>query len=266
VKKLEKVHLVGAGPGDPDLLTMKAVRLLKEAEVVVLDRLISDDILKLIPSGTSCIYAGKAPGKHYVSQDEINEMLVRLAKSGRKIVRLKGGDPFIFGRGGEEALYMADHGVEFEIVPGVSAGSGCGSAFGIPLTHRGLATGVRFVTGHCRDNGELKLNWKSLADPDTTLVVYMGLGTIPEVSAHLIKAGLPESTPAAAIEKGATEDQRICVTTLGDLPTRVVDEGFEPPTLFVIGRVVTLADKLGQPMNTGKMPETVLEDGLTAHA
>ena len=266
MKSTEKVYLVGAGPGDPDLLTMKAVRLLKEAEVVVLDRLISDDILKLIPSGTSCIYAGKAPGKHYVSQDEINEMLVRLAKSGRKVVRLKGGDPFIFGRGGEEALFMAEHGIQFEIVPGVSAGSGCGSAFGIPLTHRGLATGVRFVTGHCRDNGELRLNWKSLADPNTTLVVYMGLGTIPEVSANLIEAGLPASTPAAAVEKGATENQRICVTTLGELPERVVAKEFSPPTLFIIGQVVTLAGRLGQTLNTGKIPDAVVEDGLTAHA
>ena len=239
------VFLVGAGPGDPDLLTVKAVRLLKEAEVVVLDRLISKDILKLIPPGTSCIYAGKAPGKHYVSQDEINEMLVKLAKSGRKIVRLKGGDPFIFGRGGEEALYLVEHGIGFEVVPGVSAGSGCGASIGIPLTHRGLSTGVRFVTGHSRDNGKLNLNWKSLADADTTLVIYMGLGTIKEVSANLMDAGLPGSTPAAAVEKGTSGDQRLLTTTLGELPTRVLEEEFRPPTLFIIGKVVSLAKRLG---------------------
>jgi len=246
------VYLVGGGPGDPELLTMKAVRLLKEAEVVILDRLISQDILDLIPKGTSCIYAGKAPGKHYFSQDEINEMLVNVARSGRKVVRLKGGDPFVFGRGGEEALFLADHGIQFEIVPGITAGMGCGSSLGIPLTHRGLARSVRFVTGHARENGELTLNWKSLADPDTTLVIYMGLGTIGEVSGKLIEAGLPSDTPVAAVEKGSTEDQRCCITTLSDLERRMRVEGFKPPTLFIVGRVVTLAKQL--------KPEMISED------
>ncbi|MCW9034828.1 MAG: uroporphyrinogen-III C-methyltransferase [Rhodospirillales bacterium] len=238
------VHLVGGGPGDPELLTVKAVRLLQEAEVVILDRLISEGILKLIPKGTSCIYAGKAPGRHYVSQDEINEMLVKVALSGRKVVRLKGGDPFVFGRGGEEALFLAEHGIQFEIIPGITAGMGCGSSLGIPLTHRGLAKSVRFVTGHSRNNGELDLNWKSLADPDTTLVIYMGLGTIGEVTSNLIAAGLPGDTPVAAVEKGSTEDERCCITTLSDLEGRVRVEGFKPPTLFIVGKVVTLAKQL----------------------
>jgi uroporphyrin-III C-methyltransferase len=168
------VYLVGAGPGDPELLTLKARRLLDEADVVVYDRLVSDDILALIPVGTAKISVGKQPRSHPVPQPEINALLARLASTGRTVVRLKGGDPFMFGRGSEEAAYLIEQGIAFSVVPGVTSASGCAAAVGLPLTHRGLATGVRFITGHCREDLELDLDWRGLADPNTTLVIYMG--------------------------------------------------------------------------------------------
>jgi uroporphyrin-III C-methyltransferase len=238
------VYLVGAGPGEPDLLTVKALRLLERADVVVYDRLISGAVLDLVPAGTAKIYAGKATAQHHLSQDEINRLLVSLAKPGRIVVRLKSGDPCIFGRGTEEADYLARHGIRCEIVPGVTAASGCTAAAGIPLTHRGYASGVRFVTGHCRENAELDLNWESLADPDTTLVVYMGLANLPEISRRLIEAGLPAGTPAAAIASGTTPCERVCFATLADLPEAVARAELAAPVLTVIGRIVSLADAL----------------------
>ncbi len=239
------VYLVGAGPGDPDLLTVKAMRLLKEADVVVYDRLVSDGILDLAPKGATRIFAGKAARDHFMAQDEINDLLVSLARNGRRVVRLKGGDPFIFGRGSEEALFLAKHNIPFEIVPGITASAGCGAYAGIPLTHRGMATGVRFVTGHCRDGAHLDLNWRSLADPDTTLVIYMGLINVRKISDELIKAGLPGGTPAGAIERGTTSDQRTILTTLADLPACIDKADLKAPSLLIIGRVVDLAQDLG---------------------
>lgn len=241
---IHPVAIMGAGPGDPDLLTVKAARLLKEADVVVYDRLVSDDILDLLPAGATRIFAGKAARDHHMPQDEINELLVTTAKSGRKTVRLKGGDPFIFGRGSEEAVYLARHGVPFEIIPGITASAGCGAYAGIPLTHRGLSTGVRFVTGHCRDGKHLDLNWQSLADPDTTLVIYMGLINVQKISDELIKHGLSADTPAAGIERGTTKDQRTITTTLADLPRCVERAKLKAPSLLIIGPVVKLADEL----------------------
>lgn len=234
------VYLVGAGPGDPELLTIKAARILGGADAVVYDRLVSEGVLDLVPRGATRIYVGKASNAHRLSQSEINDLLVRLARPGRSVVRLKGGDPFIFGRGCEEAAHLAAHGVNFEVVPGITAASGCAAAAGIPLTHRGLATGVRFLTGHCYANGRLNLNWASLADPETTLVVYMGLANLPEISARLIDAGLPAGTPAAAIAEGTLERQRVLRTTLERLPKEVSDAGFAAPVLLVIGRVVSV--------------------------
>ncbi|NQU56487.1 MAG: uroporphyrinogen-III C-methyltransferase [Rhodospirillales bacterium] len=241
---LSTVYIVGAGPGDPELLTIKAARLLKEAEVVVFDRLVSEAILDLVPAGTTRIFAGKAARDHFMPQDEINDLLVSLAKSGRMTVRLKGGDPFIFGRGSEEALHLAKHNIPFEIVPGITASAGCGSYAGIPLTHRGLATGVRFVTGHCREGKHLDLNWKSLADPDTTLVIYMGLINVAKIRDELINAGLPADTPAGAIERGTTAEQRTILTTLEELPACVDKAHLKAPSLLIIGRVVQLAEEL----------------------
>ncbi|MDV7341280.1 uroporphyrinogen-III C-methyltransferase [Terasakiella sp. A23] len=238
------VFLVGSGPGDPDLLTVKAHRLIREAEVVVIDRLVSDQILDIIPPNTSRVYVGKKPGNHHHSQEEINEILVRLGQSGRKVVRLKGGDPYIFGRGSEEAEHLIDNNIPFEVVPGITAAQGCGSLNGIPLTHRGYSTGVRFVTGHRRNDGDLGLNWASLACEQTTLVVYMGVSSIGIIAEKLMENGLPASTPVAAIEKGLSEDERRLTSSLNNIHHDVVEADFQPPTLFIIGKVVSLADKL----------------------
>jgi len=248
------VYIVGAGPGDPDMLTVKALRLIQSAEVVIIDRLVSAEIQALVNQDASIIYVGKVPGMHCVPQDEINEILVNQARSGRQVVRLKGGDPYVFGRGSEEAEYLVRNNVAFEIVPGISAASGCTKAAGIPLTHRDLATGVQFVTGHRLAGKDLDHNWQNLADPNTTLVIYMGLSNIGTITENLIKAGLPASTPAAAIENGSTKDIRTCFTTLDNLHQRMEQESFKNPTLFVIGRVVNLAAILNaeetQPENT----------------
>ena len=250
-KTQHPVAIVGAGPGDPDLLTVKALRLLGDADAVVYDRLVSADVRALIPVGAMQVFVGKSSNCHPTPQDEINDLIVRLARGGRRVVRLKGGDPFVFGRGSEEAEYLALHGIPFEIVPGITAASGCASAAGIPLTHRGLATGVRFVTGHrCRD-GDLDLNWDSLADPETTLVVYMGLANLPTIRDRMIAAGLPAETPVAAIANGTTSEERICCCVLADLPDRAHAEDLKPPVLFVIGRVVALAESWG---TVGRLP------------
>jgi uroporphyrin-III C-methyltransferase/precorrin-2 dehydrogenase/sirohydrochlorin ferrochelatase/uroporphyrin-III C-methyltransferase len=236
-----RVALIGCGPGDPELLTLKARRLIGEADVVVYDRLVAAPILDLVPAGVARIDVGKAAGRHPCPQPEINDLLVRLAASGRRVARLKGGDPFVFGRSGEEAEALARHGIAVEVVPGVTAASGCAATLGIPLTHRDVATGVRFVTGHRRDDGALDLDWDGLADPDTTLVFYMGLANLPEIALRLMVAGLPGSTPAAVVASGTTPEERICVAPLAELPARAIRAGLEPPALVVVGRVVALA-------------------------
>lgn len=236
------VYLVGAGPGDPELLTVKARRLLGEAEVVVYDRLVSPEIMALVAPGTARISVGKQPGNHPIPQEEINRLLVALARSGRRVVRLKGGDPYTFGRGSEEAAVLAAEGIRFEVVPGITSASGCAAAVGVPLTHRGLASGVRYVTGHCRGDQELELDWPGLADPDTTLVLYMASAHICQIAVRLINEGLPESTPAAAIANGTRPNQRVVVSTLGEIAAAAA--ALEGPVLFVIGKVVALADVL----------------------
>ncbi len=238
------VHLVGAGPGDPDLLTLQAVKVLSAADVVVYDRLVSGRILDLIGPGATRIFVGKAASNHHLPQHDINALLVRLAKSNHTVVRLKGGDPFIFGRGSEEAEYLARHGVPFTVVPGITAASGVSAALGIPLTHRGLATGVRFVTGHAQDGRPLDMDWKSLADEQTTLVFYMGLANLAEISARLIEHGLPGDTPAAAIARGTMDGQRQCRSALAELPDLVASLDLAAPVLLVVGRVVALAEQL----------------------
>ncbi len=239
-----QVYLVGTGPGDPDLLTVKAARLLRGAEVVVYDRLVAEEILACLPSGASRIFVGKRSGRHPVPQAEINTLLVRLARTGHRVLRLKGGDPFVFGRGSEEAEYLVRHGIPFEVVPGITSASACACYAGIPLTHRGLASGVQFVTGHARGDAPLALDWRKLADPDRTLVIYMGLATIEQIVGELIKAGLSPDMPSAAIEQGTTRRQRRLLTRLADLPRQVNEQGYVPPVLFVVGRVVSLAGTL----------------------
>ena len=218
--------------------------MLRGADVVVYDKLVSAAILALVPAGATRIFAGKVARNHHMPQPEINDLLVSLARSGRRVVRLKGGDPFLFGRGGEEAQALARHGVRFEIVPGVTSASGCTAYAGIPLTHRGLSHGVRFVTGHTQDDDELDLNWHSLADPDTTLIVYMGRTNVRQIAERLIAHGLPAETPAAAIVNGTRPEQQSIVTTLAALPDLIAAMERAAPTLLVIGRVVALAETL----------------------
>lgn len=236
-----QVFLVGAGPGDPDYLTLKAHRLLMGADVIVYDRLVSPEILDLVPPGTMRISAGKAPGNHTMTQGGINELLVTLAQAGRKVVRLKGGDPFIFGRGSEEAIYLARHGIAYEVVPGITSAQGGAAQAGIPLTHRGVASSVRYVTGHCQKDQALDLDWDGLADGDTTLVVYMGLANIAEICTRLMAHGASPHTPAAALNNACTPRQKQISAPLAGLAAAACNAGFEGPVLFVIGDVVALA-------------------------
>lgn len=238
------VSIVGAGPGDPDLLTVKAARRIATADVIVYDKLVSDEIQALIPAGTTRIFAGKTKRNHHMPQRDTNELLASLWRAGHRVVRLKGGDPFVFGRGGEEALHLAENGIPFEIVPGITSSAGCAAYAGIPLTHRGLSHGVRFVTGHTVSEDPNDLNWKSLADPDTTLVVYMGLTTAEIITKKLITHGMPADLPAAAINLGTRPEQDTVVTTLDRLAPAIRDANLCGATLLVIGRVASLADSL----------------------
>ena len=238
------VSLVGAGPGDADLLTIKALKLLRSADVVIYDRLVSADILELIPAGVSRISVAKSPGKHCVPQDQINEIIVNLAKSGRCIVRLKGGDPYMFGRGGEEVLALKQHNIAFEVVPGITAAAGCSAYSGIPLTHRGMSRRVQFITAHFNNDEPVDLNWHSIADPDSTLVIYMGLANLRFVIQSLIEAGLPASTPAAAVQNGTTDAQQRVIAPLDQLNHAVHEREMKAPVMIIIGEVVSLAEEL----------------------
>ena len=236
------VDLVGAGPGDPELLTVKALRSLQKADVVVYDRLVSQQVLDLAPAGAARISVGKAPQHHPVPQDEINELLIRLAKSNRRVVRLKGGDPFIFGRGSEEAIALARHGISVNVIPGITAAQGCAASMKVPLTHRGLASGVRYLTGHCRQDLDLEFDWQGLSDPDTTLVIYMGKANIEEISARLMEHGLAGSTPVLVVCNGTTQKEQRLVSNLACVPQDVTDRCLDGPVLFVIGQVASLAE------------------------
>lgn len=253
-----KVYLIGAGPGDPDLLTVKALRLMQSADVVY-DRLISPAILDLIPAGVSRIDVGKTSGHHSLPQDEINELLVSLAQRRRTIVRLKGGDPFVFGRGSEEALYLRRHNIGFEVVPGITAATACAAYAGVPLTHRGVSRGVRLVTGHFRNDERIDLDWSALADPDATLVIYMGKSNLARICNALVAEGLDPATPALAIFNGTLATQRRVFGDLLTLPTRVASMRVQSPMLIVIGRTVALAGELDwfDPAGMGEAYETL---------
>ncbi len=238
-----RVFLVGAGPGDPDLLTLRAARLLAQADVVVYDHLVGEGVLELINAQAERIYVGKERSNHSMAQDDINALLLRQARLGRQVVRLKGGDPFVFGRGGEELQVLAAHGIAFEVVPGITAACGVASYAGIPLTHRDYAQSCLFVTGHLKD-GSCNLDWPALARPRQTVVIYMGLNGLADICAQLIAHGVAPSMPAAVVQQGTTLDQRVVAATLADLHPRVTEAGLQSPCLIIVGEVVRLHDQL----------------------
>jgi len=234
-----KVWLVGAGPGDPDLLTIKAARLIAQADTIVYDHLVGNGIMDLARSDARVIYAGKESSKHTMPQGDINQLLVELAREGLSVVRLKGGDPFIFGRGGEELETLVASGVPFEVVPGVTAAAGCGAYSGFPLTHRDHAQAVTFVTGHLKDH-TVDLDWPALARPRQTVVIYMGLGALEIICTQMISHGLAADTPAAVIHAATTPRQCGVHATLATLPGAVRAAGIRAPALIMVGEVVAL--------------------------
>ncbi len=250
-----RVTLVGAGPGDPELLTVKAANALRNASLVLYDHLVSKAVLQLVPPGADRVYVGKESGHHTLPQEGIIDMMVRLAKSGRRLVRLKGGDPYIFGRGGEEAQGLAAAGVPFDVIPGISAAQGAAAAAGIPLTHRDHAEALVFATGHLRGEGSergVDLDWQLLSRPRQTVVIYMGVGTLPVISAQLQAHGLAGDTPAALIERATLPDQRTLIGTLATLPELARRHDVRAPALIMIGTVVSVHRELGAVLSSAE--------------
>lgn len=243
-----EVTLMGAGPGDPELLTVKAWRALESAELLLYDNLVSDAILALAPASAQRCYVGKEASRHSLPQESICELMIKLAREGRRVLRLKGGDGYIFGRGGEEAQALAAAGIPFTVIPGITAAQGAAAAAGIPLTHRDHSRALVLATGHLQDNRVVDLDWEMLARPNQTVVIYMGLGTLPTICKQLIAHGLPDMTPAALIENATRVNQRCITGTLGELPTLAQHAAVKPPALIMIGGVVSLHGQLAQAM------------------
>ena len=250
-----EVYLVGAGPGDPDLVTFRALRLMQQADVVVHDRLVAKPILDLTRRDAQRIYVGKERDNHVMRQEDINRLLADLAKAGHRVLRLKGGDPFIFGRGGEEIDTLAAEGVPFQVVPGITAASGCAAYTGIPLTHRDYAQSVTFVTGHLKD-GTMDLNWDQLAQPHQTVVFYMGLVGLALIVEQLLNHGVSPDMPIALIQQGTTPHQRVFSGTLATIQEVIAEEMPQPPTLIIVGEVVKLREKLNWFQNHQLPPGT----------
>jgi len=240
---LGEVYLVGAGPGDPDLLTFKALRLMQQADVVLYDRLVSKGVMDLVRRDAELIYVGKKGGSESTRQIDINERLVKLAKSGKRVCRLKGGDPFIFGRGGEEIETLSDNGIPFQVVPGITAASGCASYAGIPLTHRNYSQSCRFVTAHLKD-GSSNLPWNEFVVEQQTIVFYMALTSVNHICQKLIVHGMSEDMPVALVERGTTPEQKVYTTSLSKLPDLINNQEIHAPTLMIVGEVVSLRKKL----------------------
>lgn len=240
------VTLVGAGPGDPDLLTVKAARVLRDATLVLYDHLVGEQVLALVPDSAERIYVGKESSRHTLPQEDIIELMCRLARSGRPLVRLKGGDCYIFGRGGEEAIGLASAGIPFDVVPGITAAQAAGACAGIPLTHRDHAGTLVLATGHLRGDNDTALDWPLLARPRQTVVFYMGVATLPTICAQLTAHGLPPATPAAIVERASLPDQRCLTGTLASLPSLAASQGVKAPALIIVGEVVALQPALVQ--------------------
>ncbi|TRZ79652.1 MAG: uroporphyrinogen-III C-methyltransferase [Nitrosopumilales archaeon] len=241
-----KVFIVGAGPGDPKLITLKAVEVIKSSDVVLYDRLVSKKIVAMIPKKAEKMYVGRDVGDDYKHQDATNDLMVKLAKKNKNVVRLKGGDPFIFGRGGEEAEFLRKHKVKYEIIPGITSGIGSAEYSGIPLTHRDYASSVVFVTGH--EDAKKKegiVDWKKLAKAVDTIVIMMGLSRLEIISKKLISGGLDKNTPVAVIQNGTTDEHRMIKGTLSNISKKVHEAKIKPPTIIIVGRVVNLSDKIG---------------------
>ncbi|MDB2355927.1 siroheme synthase CysG [Pseudoalteromonas sp.] len=238
-----EVYVIGAGPGDPELLTLKALQLMQQADVVVYDYLVSDEIMELVRRDADLVCVGKRLGDHSVAQEDTNQMLVDFAKQGKKVCRIKGGDPFIYGRGGEEVQVLAANNVSYQIVPGITAAAGCSAYAGIPLTHRDHAQAIQFVTGHCKKDGQ-ELDWQSLAKPNQTLAIYMGVIKSPHIQAQLLKHGRGADTPVAIIENGTRKNQRVVTGKLGELADLIESHSIISPALLIIGEVASLHEQL----------------------